>query len=275
MKTNMIRLLGRLMLSGQIKLKTGLHIGGGSTGIAIGGIDNPIVRDPLTGWPYIPGSSLKGKMRSLSERKRGFSLNGNEVQKIKDVRIHSCQEEENYLKCDVCRVFGVPGEKEYSSPTRLIIRDVLLDPESLAGAKTDMFYSEIKYEAAIDRITSAAVPRPVERVPAGAVFKDMEMIFSFYKLNDEPDNGLKIEFNLLKTVFSAMQMLEDDSLGGLGSRGSGKIEFTDLSIKLRKGTESIPFGAVKKNTIADLLSHQEKIIDWALSSLWEETHNDL
>lgn len=266
----MIKLLGRLIITGKIKVKTGLHIGAGSTGISIGGIDNPIVRDPLTGWPYIPGSSLKGKMRSLSERKRGFTLNGNELQKIKDVRIHICQKEENYLKCDVCRVFGVPGEKEYSSPTRLIIRDVLLDPESLAGAKTDMFYSEVKYEAAIDRITSAAVPRPVERVPAGAIFKDMEMIFSFYKLNDEPNNGLKIEINLLKTIFSSMQMLEDDSLGGLGSRGSGKVGFADLSVKLRKGAESIPFKEVEKNTIAtiaDLLSYQEKIIDWAFKQL--------
>lgn len=50
-------------ISGQIKLETGLHIGGDEGVIEIGGNDNPIVRDISTGNPYIPGSSLKGKMR--------------------------------------------------------------------------------------------------------------------------------------------------------------------------------------------------------------------
>jgi len=267
-KPTMIKLLGRLIINGKLRAKTGLHIGAGNAGVTIGGVDNPVVRDPLTGWPYIPGSSLKGKMRSLAERRRGFHLRDDQLQKIgRDVRIHLCQDITDYVKCDVCRVFGVPGEKEYSSPTRLVVRDVLLDPDSLRNAKTDLLYTEVKYEAAIDRITSAAVPRPVERVPAGAEFKDLEMVFSFYQLYDGLENDLKEEFDLLKTVFSAMQMLEDDFLGGLGSRGSGKVEFAELTLKLRKDTEHIDYPEAAGVGLAGLLPYQDKIVQWAYGQL--------
>jgi CRISPR-associated protein Csm3 len=61
-------LLGKLKLTSNLVVKTGLHIGGGSMSLDIGGIDKAVVRDPLTKHPYLPGSSIKGKMRSILER---------------------------------------------------------------------------------------------------------------------------------------------------------------------------------------------------------------
>ena len=59
-------------LEGTITLKTGLHIGAGDTEMRIGGTDNPVVKNPLDNRPYIPGSSLKGKIRSLLEWQLGL-----------------------------------------------------------------------------------------------------------------------------------------------------------------------------------------------------------
>ena len=54
-------------ITATIEIVTGLHIGGNNDEIKIGGIDNPVIKNPLTNEPYIPGSSLKGKIRSLIE----------------------------------------------------------------------------------------------------------------------------------------------------------------------------------------------------------------
>ena len=61
-----LRLQGKYIIQGKIKVLTGLHIGGPTTGLNIGGVDNIVIKD-AKGKPYIPGSSLKGKMRSLLE----------------------------------------------------------------------------------------------------------------------------------------------------------------------------------------------------------------
>ena len=144
--------------------------------------------------------------------------------------IHTCKNEADYTKdggCVVCHVFGVPAEIGYSGPTRLLVRDVSLSPESadaLDKANTELRYAEIKTEVAIDRVTSAATPRSIERVPAGAVFGPAELVFGIYE---------KADFVRLKTVIEAMQLVEDDYLGGAGSRGSGKVKFTDIKVQAR------------------------------------------
>lgn len=263
---NYIKLLGRIFLTGDIKAVTGLHIGGAPAGLAIGSVDNPVIRDPKTRQPYIPGSSLKGKMRSLAERARGFDISegSKEVQKIgPDVRIHVCRTEAAYSDCDVCQVFGVPGEIEYATPTRLSVRDVFLDYSSLEDAQLDLLSTEIKWEASIDRITSAALPRQVERVPAGAVFKDFELVFSLYDLG----NGTGDEFQRLATLIQAMQLLEDDYLGGLGSRGSGKVRFENVSVAVRKDGQLEPFADVQKVTLSELVEAQDAIVAWARQTL--------
>ena len=256
-----IKLQGRVFIKGYLRAVTGLHIGAGSEGVQIGQIDNIVVRDPLTMAPYIPGSSVKGKMRSLSEKLAGLDQN---TRIGRNVRIHVAEDEEHYKDCHVCHIFGVPGKKPFSSPTRLILRDSFLDSESLQDAKTDYLFTEIKWEVAIDRITSEAVPRQMERVPAGALFKDFEMVYTLYKLEDVAEDA---DANRLKKVFEAMQLIEDDYLGGLGSRGSGKIQFENLTISCRPGTS---YGAKAEPdvyngsgmSLSQLLEKQEEIVDW-------------
>ncbi|MDZ7378437.1 MAG: type III-A CRISPR-associated RAMP protein Csm3, partial [candidate division KSB1 bacterium] len=117
-------------------------------------------------------------------------------------------------------------------PARLLVRDVSLAQnheatERLRHAKTDLPFTEVKWEAAIDRITSAAVPRQNERVPAGAVFAPFELVYSLYDLDGA---GCQGDIDRLPYVLKAMELLEDDYLGGHGSRGAGKLAFTGVTV---------------------------------------------
>jgi CRISPR-associated protein Csm3 len=267
-----VNLYGRVFIQGDIKAVTGLHIGGAAGALEIGGVDSPIIRDPLTNRPYIPGSSLRGKMRSLTEKQAGVELNFYVSRtKGKEVRVHICKarrmkdgtplppEEQPYTSCPVCPVFGVTGDEYADAPTRLIIRDVFLSDKSaeeLKAAQTDLPYSEVKWEATIDRVTSAAVPRQIERVPAKALFKGFEMVFSIYDPKD---------VQRLATVVEAMQLLEDDYLGGLGSRGGGKIAFENVVIYARSRTD---YGKKREwdgdtSSVGKILEQKEALIRWA------------
>lgn len=221
-KLKEVNLYGRVLITGSIKTVTGLHIGKGHEGLRIGGVDNAVLRDPLTNKPYIPGSSLKGKMRSLAEKRApGLKM---EWPPRSDVQIHVCTDATAYGNCPVCPIYGVPGDQDSSAPTRLVVRDVLLTNEScemLNDLGTDLPYTEVKYEAAIDRVTAKANPRPLERVPAGVFFGPFEMVFSIYEAKD---------LDRLSKVFEAMRLLEDDYLGGSGSRGSGQVCFEKLKV---------------------------------------------
>lgn len=219
---------GRLILTGQIYCRTALHIGGASTGIDIGGVDNIVVRNPWNNQPYIPGSSLRGKMRSLLERAYNLDL----TQNIGPyVRIHRCGRAESYRDCPVCVVFGVTSDEDFATPARLQVRDVALEQktaEILEKLKTtELPYTEVKWEVAIDRITSAANPRQQERVPAGVTFGPFEMIFSFY------DESVDQDLRRFRHLVEAMALLQDDYLGGGGSRGNGKIEFMNMRLEAR------------------------------------------
>ncbi|RMG28411.1 MAG: type III-A CRISPR-associated RAMP protein Csm3 [Methanobacteriota archaeon] len=221
--TKKIKLLAQVFITFDIQVLTGLHIGGSDAGIEIGGVDNTVIRDRLTDQPYIPGSSLKGKMRSLLDKYEGKSINF----PPRTPAFHVCQDEDEYVKCDVCQVFGVSGQQAFAKPTRLLVRDVFLSTESverLKKAQTDMPFTEIKTEVSIDRITSAANPRPFERVPAGTEFSDAEFVYAIYY----PEDIQRIE-----QVFKGMKLVEDDYLGGGGSRGSGKVMFKNIKIHIR------------------------------------------
>ncbi len=230
-----IKLHGKLIITGKIKAETGLHIGGSRTGIDIGGVDNTVIKDH-EGKPYIPGSSLKGKMRSLLEKAEGLASNDKRVWQKKPegttpgISIHICDEEE----CSVCNIFGrnnakmqeINGqEKEITktTPTRLIVRDAKLMESSIPQDVKDnleLEWTEVKFENSIDRITSAANPRQQEKVPRGAEF-ELEMVYNIYTDTD------KTRF---RKVLKAMQLLEDDYLGSSGTRGYGKISFRDIKI---------------------------------------------
>lgn len=223
---------GKVVIKGKIILKTGLHIGAQTEAIEIGGIDNPVIKDPVTGEPYIPGSSLKGKMRSLFEKKeytkqkekKENRKSGDEWynRKIKeDVRIHACKTFDEAIKCPVCRLFGTSGQKagDKNYPARVIFRDAhLCENQNLEDV------IEIKYETAIDRITSAANPRPMERVVPGTEF-EFEIVYNVENENEKSED--------IKNLVNLMKMLEDDYLGGSGSRGYGKVEFRITSIVKR------------------------------------------
>jgi CRISPR-associated protein Csm3 len=267
-----IHLKGRIFLKFDIQAVTGLHIGGSETGIEIGGVDKVVIRDPITNRPYIPGSSLKGKVRSLLEKYRGLPLNRD----IGGTAIHSCDDKdsgEKYAKCDVCQVFGVPGEMKYATPTRLVVRDVHLTDESARilteQAHTDLPYTEVKTEVSIDRVTSAANPRRMERVPAGAVFGPAELVYSVY----EGTNGNasiadpKKDVERFRTLVEGLQLLEDDYLGGLGSRGSGKVKLQGLTVSVRPGEKYLePPREIGKydelaHLVADLPNLLQKVMD--------------
>ncbi|HAA82220.1 MAG: CRISPR-associated RAMP protein, Csm3 family [Thermotoga petrophila] len=203
-------ILGKYIIKGKIILETGLRIGGQELGVNIGGIDNPVIRNPLTGEPYIPGSSVKGKMRSLMERLLNLDISGNKV------RRHECEERE----CKVCRVFGSTSKEGNNIPSRLLVRDAFLTEDSktkLLSMETDLPYTEWKTENALDRVTCKADPRSFERIPAGAEF-EFEIIYTA-----ENENHIKED---LENIATALELLEDDYLGGNGSRGYGKVKFS-------------------------------------------------
>ncbi len=227
-----IRLQGRVFLSFNLRTLSGLHIGGSDVGVEIGGVDKTVIRDALSNQPYIPGSSLRGKMRSLTEKYQGKPQN----RPIGHAKIHACEQKADYLVCPICQVYGVPAQQGFNSPTRLVVRDVYLEEASRArldsAAHTDLPYTEIKTEVAIDRITSVANPRRMERVPRDVVFGPADLVYSVYAGDDcDPTRDLEN----LDVVFLGLKLLEDDYLGGLGSRGSGRVQVEALRVGVKDG----------------------------------------
>ncbi len=256
------RFLGNIIVTGTIKCETALHIGGTVEGYEIGGMDNPVIREPVTGYPYIPGSSLKGKMRSLLEWAKGH-VQVAEVDKNGKKRevgeVHSCSRAD----CPVCRSFGTPAEQtRIVGPTRLLVRDA--HPTEDTKKNLDRLQlekglpkAEWKSENYMNRVTAQATPRTIERVPQGAEFA-LELVYGLYRVEGEQDI---VDIGHLQYVIEAMRLLEDSALGGYGSRGSGKISF-DLagSVLLRTtadyetGKPGIPldFGSLKDADVGKL-----------------------
>lgn len=205
-------------VKGTIVVKTGLHIGAGNDRIEIGGMDNPIIKDPTDGMPYIPGSSIKGKMRSLLE------LAMDKVAR-NEGRPCACGKAD----CPICRVFGAAIdrkrdiESQRRGPTRLIVRDARLSQTSREKFKFNIV--EEKNENSLNRITAEANPRPLERVVPGAEF-DFEIAYRVFDIDN--DGGKTDEGYFSRTVLAGLALLQRDYLGGGGSRGSGRIEFKDL-----------------------------------------------
>jgi CRISPR-associated protein Csm3 len=212
----MKKLVKKIVVTGQIKIKTGIHIGGSNSAMNIGGPDKFVVRNPFDNKPYIPGSSLKGKLRSLIELQDGtISVDNKSAGPTKNP------------KTKAGNLFGTVEDKKNGfeqQPSRIIIRDCKLISSENEFKNTDMPYTESKTEVAIDRITAKANPRTFERVPSGARF-DLNMIINVFE--DE------IEEDLKGTLVRALDLLQDDYLGGHGSRGYGQVEITNLTFEDR------------------------------------------
>jgi CRISPR-associated protein Csm3 len=253
--------LGKLILEGEIHCQTGLHIGAGKGSLEIGGADNPVVKDAF-GIPYIPGSSLRGRLRSLLEQTLGLAVTGELVYLSKrrgqEVRIHQSDRPDD----DICVLFGRnPGRVEKvagdafetasATPARLTIYDAPLLVDSITPQmreNLDDELTEVKSENAVDRITSQANPRTLERVPAGAKFR-FRMVLDVLCEEDKP---------LLARVAEGLRLLEDDALGGGGSRGNGRVTFSGLNLVWR-GKEYYAKGAAEDSLLAasDLAALQQ------------------
>ncbi len=274
-----VRLHGRIVLHATIHLLSGLHIGGAAGALEIGGVDKPVIRNPITDQPYIPGSSLKGKIRSLLEK----ACNAPQNQKInKDVYIHLAENAEQYRDYPICSIFGTlpqhPRNRDFSTPTptRLTVRDVPLTEQSeaeLRKLRTDLPYTEVKWEAAIDRVTSAATPRQIERVPAGAKFGTAEFIYSVYTAPDTP-SAAEVAAWFVEVV-KGMRYLEHDYLGGMGTRGSGQVRFEQVrlhAVRIQPGSAdtTTPFEIEQDETKGISVIDEQQLTEWLTTTFAKE-----
>jgi len=278
-------LLGKFRLTSTLVAETGLHIGGGGENLDIGGLDKPVIRDPVTLHPYIPGSSIKGKLRAILERLTNKPLNrhgGSGIYRYESDDLADGFTEvkqgndrpplliffEGASHCPVSRLFGSTGSdcwvktevanrdnldrvsdrtryirqggdnsrsgefvdsgesytkiKGRNAPARLFVRDCHLQEESADRLKkidTGLYMTEWKFENSIDRVTAAANPRQFERVPKGAKF-DFELVYSVENVEQARED--------LQNLLQCIMVLEDDALGGHGSRGYGKVRFQSM-----------------------------------------------
>jgi CRISPR-associated protein Csm3 len=258
-----LKLIGKLILEGEMHCETGLHIGAGKGSLEIGGADNPVVKDSH-GRPYVPGSTLRGRIRALLEQATGLAVPSELVfiskRKGQEVRIHQSDRPDD----EICILFGrSPGRMEkvgggdvdggVATPARLSVFDAPLIAESITPQMRETLddeLTEVKSENAIDRITSQANPRTLERVPAGARFR-IRMVLDLLCPEDAVLPGLLVQ---------GLRLLEDDTLGGGGSRGSGRVRFADLKLTWR-GRDYYASGAEEREIAsgADLAGLRNKV----------------
>ena len=204
-------MFAKVKITGKICVKTGLHIGAGNSIAAIGAVDAPVIRDVLTQSPMLPGSSLKGKMRTLLAKQYNDG-------------IKSCDDDEERI----IRLFGTSQKdsKGMIKGGRLLFSDMIMDNQKELEAKGAISDTEIKFENTINRFTAVANPRQIERVISGAVFP-LEIIYNM------DDDKMEEDFQILKDAFILLQY---DYLGGHGSRGYGRVEVQALDIQVCVGT---------------------------------------
>lgn len=226
------QLLGKILIQAELTVETGLHIGGSNDYAPIGAVDSVFVRDPFTRQPIIPGSSVKGKMRTLLAKAR----NGARM-------VQSPAEDEKV----VCRLFGATGEKQVLL-SRLQFSDLFINRKAerkFEKLDTDTYMGEVKFENTIERGTGTAMPRQIERVPRGTTF-DFLLIY-----NIENEEELNEDMEVLAQGFRLLQL---DYLGGHGSRGYGRVSFSDFFI------ERIDIETGDRESLDDLADIMDKAV---------------
>ncbi|MCR5031308.1 MAG: type III-A CRISPR-associated RAMP protein Csm3 [Lachnospiraceae bacterium] len=205
----------KIEITGKVMIKTGMHIGGSDAFSAIGAIDSPVMKDPISGYPIIPGSSLKGKMRALLAKEYNQT-----VAKTPD---DDCKE--------LTDLFGT-AKKDANGvikASRVIFSDMILSNWEELKKKGLTSNTEVKFENTISRTTAVANPRQIERVVRGAEFP-LSIVYEVTENADAVE-----DFKILK---EGLKLLEYDYLGGNGSRGYGKVSFEDLDAKVVVGDVS-------------------------------------
>ncbi len=193
---------GKLKITAKMHVLTGLHIGGSSVYSPIGAVDSPVVRDMKTQLPILPGTSIKGKLRTLMARN------------LSNTYVLNHHDDDPEI---VARLFGTPQNKA-AVPTRLQFADCfILNAEELR----EIGYTEVKFENTIQRLTAVAMPRQIERVIRGTVF-GFNVIYDIVK-----DDEITAD---LQNLAEGLKLLQMDYLGGHGTRGYGKVAFSDFTI---------------------------------------------
>jgi CRISPR-associated protein Csm3 len=214
-----LKLLKHVCIKGTLVCKSGLRIGGTESAIGIGSAENPVIRD-ARGTPYVPGSSLKGKLRSMLEYK---------YKRVNDFG-SPCGCGQEFSICPVCTLFGPHKNNNHNlGPSRIIMRDASLTEKSMKEweiAKSEgKDFTEIKMETSIDRRTGMAARgslRQQERVNPGTEFQLSMSVRIF-----EGDNEKKIT----DVILEGIKLIGNDTLGGSGTRGYGWVEIKDIEVK--------------------------------------------
>lgn len=203
------KMTGKLIIKAVLEVKTGMHIGASNDYAPIGAVDSVFIRDTLTKEPIIPGSSIKGKMRTL-------------LAKVRDSdNILPAQEKDEAV---ILRLFG-SAEKNNTLFSRLQFSDCMVQKESIEmfnEIDTDTYLGEVKFENTINRGTGVANPRQIERVPAGMTF-DFRLV---YNIENEEQLGEDME-----VLRRGLKLLQLDYIGGHGSRGYGRIQFSHFTVE--------------------------------------------
>ena len=213
----------KIRITGVLETKTGMHIGGSSAFSAIGAVDSPVIKDVRNGKPMVPGSSLKGKIRTLLAKKYNEAV----------------VNPDNDAEC-IRRVFGSAKKDKDNKvhASKIIVSDMFLMNEDEIRNRGIESFTEVKFENSINRATAVANPRQIERAIKGLQF-GIDMIY-------EVDNGKEDEvIDDIKLLAEGMKMLEYDYLGGSGSRGYGKVQFFDMTAK-------VIIGALDDSVVAEV-----------------------
>ena len=201
---------GIYVLNIKLELLSGLYIGGNDSGFDIGGADSDVIRNPLTNEPYIPGSSLKGKLKSLLKYH------------VKEV--DSTEKDIIFKDSNITNIFE-PVDEGNVKITRAIFRDLTLTKESKEELQNILgigCFTEIKAENKVNPIYGKSdSPRFIERVPAGAMFEGEIVLNVFDGDNKEI---------MMENIKKSLKLLEMNYLGGNGTRGYGrvKVEFDEF-----------------------------------------------
>lgn len=208
-------MISKIEITAVLEILTGMHIGGTNEFSAIGAIDSPVIRDAITRLPMIPGSTLKGKMRTLLSRQYS--------DKYTPVNVESDPE-------IVKRLFGVSktgdSEKKKYRNSRLQFSDSVLCNMDEIKANGAVRATEVKFENTINRITAVANPRQIERVIPGCKFN----ISIIYNINSDTQSDAEIAEDF-KALHSGFKLIECDYIGGHGTRGYGKVRFENIDVK--------------------------------------------
>lgn len=213
----------KIQITGVLETKTGMHIGGSSAFSAIGAVDSPVIKDVRNGKPMVPGSSLKGKIRTLLAKKYNEAV----------------VNPDNDAEC-IRRVFGSAKKDKDNKvhASKIIVSDMFLLNEDEIRNRGIESFTEVKFENSINRATAVANPRQIERAIKGLQF-GIDMIY-------EVENGKEDEvIDDIKLLAEGMKMLEYDYLGGSGSRGYGKVQSFDMTAK-------IVIGALDDSVVAEV-----------------------